>query len=155
MQNIVLFALVFVLGAVHASHYRGGTFSYEKLGKNTVRVKWRLAAKRSWGLEYECKDIGQTMTGEYNGVLRCIDCGGETKIAGPLTYDCVGYSETQDWSVVEGYANFTSDRSTFTLFYQVEPESQCKAASNWIDLVNAAGRSCWRLVTKVDLEKKN
>ncbi|XP_033110255.1 uncharacterized protein LOC117111444 [Anneissia japonica] len=150
-----VFILLLIVTAISASHYRGGTFNYKKLNDTAIKVRWRLAAKRSWGAEYECKSLGQHIEGEYNGMLRCINCGTKQLVAGPLNYECISFSEDQNWSMVEGDTIYVADRSNFTLVYQVEPERNCRMSSNWIDLVNYGIRLCWRLVTKVDLTKDN
>ncbi|XP_033121916.1 uncharacterized protein LOC117120923 [Anneissia japonica] len=138
-----------------ARHYRGGMFSYERLGNNKLKVTWRLAARRGWGSEYGCTRVGEILTGEHNGVLKCAECDRNQTIAGPLTYKCLEYSEDQDWSIVQGSTTYVADRQQFTMIYQIEPESECRESSNWIELENYGMQTCWRLVTKVDLSKDN
>ncbi|XP_071949480.1 uncharacterized protein [Antedon mediterranea] len=153
MRIFILLSLL--VAVVTGSHYRGGSFNYEKISESELMVRWRLAAKRSWGPEYECNYAGEHLEGEYNGMLRCVDCEANQLVDGPLEYDCISFSEDQNWSIVEGSTTYTADRSKFKLIYQIEPIKQCQYSSNWIDLVNYGRRLCWRLVTKVDLTKDN
>ncbi|XP_071966069.1 uncharacterized protein [Antedon mediterranea] len=154
-MRYIIFGLIYIVHIASALHFRGGTFSYERLGRNKLEVTWRLAARRGWGTEYGCTEIGQVLTGEYNVVLKCAECATNQTIAGPLTYKCMEYSVDQDWSIVQGSIIYEADRPKFTMIYQVEPESECRQSSNWVELENYGMQTCWRMVTKVDLSIPN
>ncbi|XP_071947757.1 uncharacterized protein [Antedon mediterranea] len=150
MRTLVLF-MVLVVAGVYATHYRGGTFYWERLGNKHIRIFWRLAfeKKEDFFDEYFCDSIGQQRESETSLALTCTDCRENKIISSPLNIKCSFTSEEMKWSLFDGYVDYKADREVFTLAFKTKVD--CKDSS-WIYLQNygTAGGKCWSLITKVD-----
>ncbi|XP_071943779.1 uncharacterized protein [Antedon mediterranea] len=153
MRSLVLLAMVFMVAEVYATHYRGGTFYYERLGKAKVRVFWRLSFQLiNYYPEYYCNEIGDNLIAENLLALTCIDCGTNQTILTPLKLECTSISQEMGWSLLDGYVDYTADRKEFIMAFKTT--GMC-SDSSWIKLENYGPGKCWSLLTKVDTSIKN
>ncbi|XP_033116549.1 uncharacterized protein LOC117116589 [Anneissia japonica] len=153
MRGLVLFAMAMMLAEVYATHYRGGTFYWEKLGKSKIRVHWRLSFQLIYYYpEYYCTETGQHLIAENLLALTCLDCASNKTILTPLTLECTSISQEMGWSLLDGYVDYQADRKAFTMgFMTTGPCSD----SSWIQLQNHGSGKCWSLLTTVDTSKPN
>ncbi|XP_071943781.1 uncharacterized protein [Antedon mediterranea] len=151
MRTLVLFMALVVAG-VYASHYRGGTFYWERLGNKHIRIFWRLAFEQNYDFEeYFCNFIGQEKQAETALALTCTDCRENKTISSPLYLECAFTSKEMKWSLFDGYVDYKADREAFTIAFKTKEEC---SDSSWIGLQNYGGGKCWSLLTKVDTSIK-
>ncbi|XP_071955702.1 uncharacterized protein [Antedon mediterranea] len=155
MRNLVFLAIVLMLSEVYATHYRGGTFYWEQIGKSKIRVHWRLAflLKPSWH-EYYCQNIGDHLTSETTLGLTCLDCYSNRTILSPLSFECTSISQDMGWSLLDGYVDYQPDVPIFTMGFMT---TGICSDSSWIQLENygSGNGKCWSLLTKVDTTLHN
>ncbi|XP_071944055.1 uncharacterized protein [Antedon mediterranea] len=152
MKTLVLFMILVVAG-VYATHYRGGTFYWERFGKKHIRIFWRLAFEHKpyYEDEYFCNFIGQERQAETVLALTCTDCRENKTISSPLNLECQFTSKVMKWSLFDGYVDYKADREAFTMAFKTKDKCE---DSSWIYLQNYGVGKCWSLLTKVDTSIK-
>ncbi|XP_033111136.1 uncharacterized protein LOC117112175 [Anneissia japonica] len=153
MRLITLVSAVVLLHAVAATHYRGGTFYWEKLSESKIKVYWRMAFQLiGYYPEYYCTHIGQELVAETLLALECNDCPQIKNILSPLSMECASISQEMGWSILKGSTIFQADVPIFQMIYHTT--GPC-TDSSWVKLENYGPGRCWSLLTDVDTTIEN
>ncbi|XP_071966219.1 uncharacterized protein [Antedon mediterranea] len=153
MRAVVLLGLFAFVQLAVATHYRGGTFYWERLGRSKIRVYWRLAFQLTSSYpEYYCQQAGDILQAETALVLDCQDCMTNQTILSPLHMECVSISREMGWSILQGHIDYHSEKDIFRMNYHTG--GRC-TDSSWIYLQNYEGGKCWSLLTDVDTSINN
>ncbi|XP_033111097.1 uncharacterized protein LOC117112146 [Anneissia japonica] len=153
MRAVVLLGLFALVQLAAATHYRGGTFYWERLGREKIRVYWRLAYQLTSSYpEYYCSHVGERLQAETALILDCPTCTTNQTILSPLQMECVSISREMGWSILQGHIDYYADREIFRMNYHTI--GSC-TDSSWIQLQNYDSGKCWSLLTQVDTSMNN
>ncbi|XP_071966221.1 uncharacterized protein [Antedon mediterranea] len=153
MRLITLVSAVVLLQVVAATHYRGGTFYWEKIDESKIKVYWRMAFQLiGYYPEYYCTQIGQDLIAETLLALECNDCQRNTTIMTPLDMECASISQEMHWSILKGSIVYEADSPIFQMIYHTT--AHC-SDSSWVKLENYGPGRCWSLLTDVDTSIEN
>ncbi|XP_069118070.1 uncharacterized protein [Argopecten irradians] len=144
-NSVVLLSFLMIHINVDASHFRGGTISWQPTGNGyEVEFKFRMGWTYNHGPGCNETKIGQLVTGMSSTYWMCDKC--TPKDISSLNYICTGASRSENWEQGERTFRYT--------FPGPGPYTISFTGNAWMTL-DYGSASSWNISTTVDLRIRN